>query len=758
MNRIFDRQTIGGGACAAPRLALLAAVVIAASGPAHAAGTCLYEAVTLTGSGGVVTYQSNGNSTGGTGVCGFFAGLNTSGSQGFLVSPSSMPLGLTSGTLSIATVDSNTFATGTASLESGTVGSVSHSNSTPLTIAAGKSVLEDTVHFTITNGAASAPVTVQVHEDGAWNGVGNIQNGVGFSFGGDFSYDSSDPPFPGQTVGIRRHMSTSVQPSWASFAFTSESGTGFDFNGVFNVTNGQNVPLHMQIITNCQLGAICDFWTCTTPALCHGGRFSLVLPSNVTFTSDSGVLLSSGLPAISVNRKVLNFGVNGSLVTSPQSVLVTLAGGAAAAWTATSDHSNISVNPASGTGTGTFQISASAGSSGIVTVAAPGFSSQTIQVNVASVTPAMPFGSFDTPMNNTTGVVGAIPVTGWALDNIEVTRVDIFREPVMGEPAGPLVFIGTAVFSADARPDVATQFATSPYQNRAGWGYQMLTNFLPNASGSGAPGNGTYKLHAIAFNKAGGQLDLGTKAITVDNTHAAKPFGTLDTPGQGGTTSGPDSVNFGWVLTPKPGVIPIDGSTITVVIDGVSVGHPTYNNFRSDVANLFPGFANSGGAVGFFHINTTTLANGVHTISWNAFDNLGHGEGLGSRYFNVTNTGVAAMAAAVEPIDQSAASQGVRVRNGLDVDRVLDPIAPDGDGGYSVTMEEVGHIELYVGAASGKMLVQDEAQALPTGSTLKDGVFYWQPGPGFLGEYTMQFQRPDGTRILVRVTIVPKRY
>jgi hypothetical protein len=73
-------------------------------------------------------------------------------------------------------------------------------------------------------------------------------------------------------------------------------------------------------------------------------------------------------------------------------------------------------------------------------------------------------------------------------------------------------------------------------------------------------------------------------------------------------------------------------------------------------------------------------------------------------------------------------------------------------------MEEVGLIELHLGAASGNMLVAGEAQALPTGSTLKGGVFHWQPGPGFLGEYTMEFASPDGTRIPVRVAIVPKRY
>src|ERR1700687_5721221 len=36
-----------------------------------------------------------------------------------------------------------------------------------------------------------------------------------------------------------------------------------------------------------------------------------------------------------------------------------------------------------------------------------------------------------------------------------------------------------------------------------------------------------------------------------------------------------------------------------------------------------------------------------------------------------------------------------------------------------------------------------EPQALPTVSTLKGGIFYWLPGPGFLGEYNMQFDRID---------------
>jgi len=456
---------------------------------------------------------------------------------------------------------------------------------------------------------------------------------------------------------------------------------------------------------------------------------------------------------LSVSPLTLSFGYNGSFITSPQLATVNFTGTPPApSWTVSPDQSNITVSPTLGTGSGTFNVMASAGPSGTVTVAGVGV----IQVNVTSVSIAPPFGNFDTPVDNTTGVTGAIPVTGWALDNIEVTHVDIFREPVTGEPSGNLIFIGTAVFVAGARPDVAAQFPAYPYQNRAGWGYQMLTNLLPNSSGSGAPGNGTYKLHAIAFNKAGLQLDLGTKTITVDNTHATKPFGTIDTPTQGGTISGTDSVNFGWALTPQMGMIPTNGSTITVVIDGAPVGHPTYDQPRSDIASLFPGYKNSMRAVGFFHLDTTTLANGVHTISWNVVDDLGRGEGLGSRYFNVLNAG--SVAVPEDVIDESAAREGVRVRHVLEGDRPPEPVTPDADGGYSVTMEEVGHIELHLGAVTGNMLVAGDAQTLPTGSTLKGGVFYWQPGPGFLGEYKMQFERPDGTRVSVRVNILPKRY
>lgn len=52
--------------------------------------------------------------------------------------------------------------------------------------------------------------------------------------------------------------------------------------------------------------------------------------------------------------------------------------------------------------------------------------------------------------------------------------------------------------------------------------------------------------------------------------------------------------------------------------------------------------------------------------------------------------------------------------------------------------------------------MNDERQPLPIGSTLKGGVFYWQAGPGFLGEYELVFERPAGAPVRVRVVIRPK--
>ena len=467
-------------------------------------------------------------------------------------------------------------------------------------------------------------------------------------------------------------------------------------------------------------------------------------------TQAINVMQAGAVPqTMALSRSSLNFGIAGSLTTSAQTVSLTFANGIGAGWTASSNKNNISVSPQSGIGNAILQIAATVGSSGIVTVTAVGASNspQQIQVNVGTVLEGAPFGSFDTPANNTVGISSAVAVTGWALDNVEVSKVDLWREPVSGEGPGGgpngLVYIGDAGFVADARPDVQAANPTAPLDYRAGWGYLLLTNFLPNSVGSGALGNGTYKLHAIAHNKAGIMFDLGTRTITVDNVHTSKPFGTIDTPTQGGTISGNAYVNFGWSLTQNPFCIPSDGSTITVYIDGQALpGHPVYNNKRNDIATLFPGLCNSNGAIGYYIIDTTQLTNGVHTIFWISYDDHNRGDGLGSRYFNVFNTGTTA---AAPPEDEPIAPADVK------------SLKPGKDGVINMDAEELGRIEMHLGAMSGYSEVGGERAPLPIGSSLKRGTFYWHLGPGFTSTYSLVFQRRDGVETRVRVRVVPKK-
>jgi len=242
-----------------------------------------------------------------------------------------------------------------------------------------------------------------------------------------------------------------------------------------------------------------------------------------------------------------------------------------------------------------------------------------------------PFGVIDTPTDLAT-VAGEVAVTGWAVDDDGIAGIDVYRSPLAGEPTAPngLVFIGTATQVDGARPDIAEGYPTYPGVTRAGWGLMVLSNFLPNA------GNGIVTVRAIARAVDGESVEIGGRTIITSNTNSALPFGTIDTPGQGGTVSGLVT-NFGWALTPSPKMIDADGSAIDVYIDGVLVGHPSYGHYRADIATLFPGYANSNGAVGFYQFDSTTLANGLHTIGWAVRDNAGALQGIGSRYFRVQN-------------------------------------------------------------------------------------------------------------------------
>jgi hypothetical protein len=463
----------------------------------------------------------------------------------------------------------------------------------------------------------------------------------------------------------------------------------------------------------------------------------------------------------------------GGTPTPAQTVLVKNIGaaGTTLVWTALSNRAWLLVSPAGGTGNGVLQIGVNGAGLGTGTytgritvddpLAANAPSAIDVRLDIfASGEDAPPFGSFETPIDGAV-VASSLPVTGWALDDIGVDSVRIKRRPVDSDPAGiiredGLVFIGNATFARGARPDVEGKYPNYPLADRAGWGYMLLTNFLPNQ------GNGTFILVAEAVDTTGHTRRLGEKTVICNNHDAVKPFGAIDTPTQGGIASGNWYANFGWALTPQPNFIPTDGSTIWVWVDGVPLGHPTYGQPRADIATLFPGYQNSAGAVGYYIIDTTKLENRTHTISWSVRDSAGNTDGIGSRYFDVQNVAGGASAGVVSGTIATGAASTAQ-----------EALLPEQSGGglgletvspREIEIEELGRIRVELTGTSGARIIgwgMSEDRPLPIGSTLDaNGVFWWSAGPGFLGRHVLHFAATDGVRrspaVEIVVNIVPK--
>ena len=459
-------------------------------------------------------------------------------------------------------------------------------------------------------------------------------------------------------------------------------------------------------------------------------------------------------------------------MTNSQQLLVDNTGSGTLNWSATNNQSWLNCSPSFGTGSGTIAVSVnpsglSVGTySGTITVSdanatnSPKTVGVILTVYIAGSTTS-PFGEFATPVNGST-IRSSIAVTGWALDDIEVVSVKIYNGSN---------YVGDAMFVEGARPDVEQSYPGYPMNYRAGWGYMMLTNFLPNG------GNGTYIIYAKATDAEGHVVTLGSKTIAIDNANAVKPFGAIDTPTQGGIASGSSFTNWGWVLTPQPNSIPTDGSTINVFVDGVNIGNPNYNNYRGDIATLFPGYANSYGAAGYFSLDTTAYNNGVHTIFWIATDSGGNADGIGSRYFAIQNSGSSRSGSKIADNNQWKPTikieefsnlpfnyfEPIKIKKGYGRNIQPQIIYPDDKSTAIIKIRELERIVIHISnVKTGCLIAGNKSHPLPIGSTLdtKNGAFNWIPGPGFYGNYRLVFvvndQNGDLSKTKILITIVPK--
>ncbi|MCP4213353.1 MAG: hypothetical protein GY765_01795, partial [bacterium] len=488
---------------------------------------------------------------------------------------------------------------------------------------------------------------------------------------------------------------------------------------------------------------------------------------DAVFTIGSG----TGTATLSLSRSQLNFGACQSYVTGSRDFLVSEGGGGALNWTASTDQVWLSCTPVSGGSPGVVTASVdvsglSAGTySGEISIRAADASNSPQKVEVSltvysSGAGASPFGDFALPVDGT-AVSSSIAVSGWVLDDIEVKNVKIYR----GSP-GSLVYIGEALMVEGARPDVEAAYPAYPMNYKAGWGYMLLTNFLPDG------GNGAFTLHAIAEDVEGNRVSLGSKNISCDNLNAVKPFGAIDAPASGGTVSGADYRNAGWVLTPLPNTVPTSGSTIRVYIDGALLGNTVYNRYREDIATLFPGYNNSNHALAYFDFDTTPYANGVHTIYWTAQDDAGNSDGIGSRYFTIQNTGGNSRGNSGGNLKAERATSLLfspatfrtllpDTRGGVEVKfggKEMRTVYPGEDGKIHIAPGPAGLLEMRFphGVEAAYLLIKGKPGPLPVGASFnkKKAAFNWCPGPAFMGRFSFVFICRDNAGKLVKKLVL----
>ena len=557
------------------------------------------------------------------------------------------------------------------------------------------------------------------------------------------------------------------------------------------------------------------------------GTVTVAVARNTTTAARSGTATIAGqtftvtqgtLPSMAVDRAALNFGAvhtgtGLSAQTPAQSVRLTQTGTQnAVTWTAVSNVPWLTVTPASGTGAASLSVAVQFVSSlalppatttltntGAVTITYTGSATTTSTIAATLRLPgtsAAPIGVVDTPVAGATGLQGSIAVTGWALDDVGIERVEIWRDlqpgettppftsPLPGDPRTGKVFIANATFVDGARPDVEAANPTAPLGYRGGWGYLLLTWGLINQ------GNGTYTLYAFAFDKEAKVATLGQRAIGVSNAAANRPFGSIDTPAIGGTASG-TAVNFGWGLTPKVNGIAtckIPATGVQVSIDSGPLQPVNFGANRTDIGGAFPGFSNGDSAGGSFVFDTTALANGLHTIGWLITDDCGRADGVGSRFFTVQNAsqvaaehfhlkaeaysaadfrlkaeatqlGSDAEGISLDPVfsafrRNSASDEPVLVSRGYGELPVV--VGPDAAGERRVRVTPGERVELRLprGFADAHQVVNGERRTLPIGASWDAAaqIFAWQPAAGFLGEFVLIFDNGAETiRVVIQI-------
>ncbi len=200
--------------------------------------------------------------------------------------------------------------------------------------------------------------------------------------------------------------------------------------------------------------------------------------------------------------------------------------------------------------------------------------------------------SIDQPGAQSGVFAGVAAFGGWAITtSIPISSVAVTIDGVA---------YGSAVYGG-SRPDVCKAHPNRPACPNVGWNFALDTTKLIN-------GQHVLGITAVA---AGGQFATLSRAYSVSNPTPASPVVIgIDLPSPQNQILLGQNTFSGWALDTSDSI-----GTVSAAIDGSPYGVVSYGAARPDVCALYPGAPNCPSVGWSLPVDTTLLANGVHTLT-----------------------------------------------------------------------------------------------------------------------------------------------
>jgi N-acetylmuramoyl-L-alanine amidase len=196
--------------------------------------------------------------------------------------------------------------------------------------------------------------------------------------------------------------------------------------------------------------------------------------------------------------------------------------------------------------------------------------------------------AIDSPSTRGAPAGGVVNAYGWAMDDYEaISSVGISIDGVS---------YGTASYGA-GRGDVCAAVPGRQGCPNVGWNFLLDTTLLNDGA----------HVMGVTTTTARGRHSTVTSPFSVSNSAGNPVQVAIDAPASNATVAGAVHT-YGWALEGTIGI-----ASVQVLVDGLPYGTATYGDSRTDVCASYP---DSGCNVGWdFSLDTTGLANGIHTFA-----------------------------------------------------------------------------------------------------------------------------------------------